>query len=684
MKSFHHGKSKLKVEFDIHIQEVTGLTLLENSALFVCWKRGSRKKSGMTRRSVVKSGVAHFDEHVVFSGTLFQNSKGQADAKTLMLYIREASAHAGENSKLLFKRAVDVAGLAQPVESQTPLQPATLRMDSASSTTKGIKPCIVAVFGYRPTSFNDHVLHRVKTGEPLMGPIKVIDGKQYALGEHIDDPEESAADTVTSDDWDEEPLDDDAPVLKDGSSDLAAELLAAKREIERLQADNREYLITITELQKNVRELRHRATSDASGIPPMCPPDISVTNLTTTSTTTTTTPSTTDVPVLTRGREPSVSGSSPAEAGVGGDARSVGSGDTARSGPTLTGVARNASAFFNRKNSNAAGMLSDTVRDAYDKLVFIDQTLYRGPIKLNNGVPVAATALLDELDRWKTFQNGDEDQVRNINKILTSICENCTGNIDRTAYWVSTLCSLLSLLRKKKFEMEAGATPEKITRMENTRGVFDACLTNLLFVQYKSIVTVMLNSIQPYLGNTFFTSPAQRGQPYPMSNDGANVVVYTVKQNIDALEKYNVPKGYSSQILQQLSYQISALLVNHLLRHADCCTAENGMHIVLQIKPVTELLKRRGMSEAVEQFDILRDVSRLLSTNKSFIADPGVLSTLCPKLSFTLARLIASSCSDTPREVADKLKALDNGNGGSSEEIDVTFVHKLSYDFIDE
>lgn len=671
MKGLHHGRSKLKVEFDVHVQQLTGVEALEGRAVFVCWKRGSRKKSGMTRRALVQGGVARFNEHIIFSGTLFTDTRGAADAKVLQLYVREASARAGEASRLLFKRAVDVARLAQVPDAASSTAPASLLLDpaggsSASASPAGTRAVLVAAFVLRPTSFDERLLRPVAAGaSPPAGPVTVIGGRTYALGEHVSEPDSSAADTVTSDDWDDDY--DGGDFGADAASSCAggahsrssssvgagaspagaaaAELAAARREIESLQADNRQLRLTLAELQRTVRELRQQHQGGNNG-------GSSSTN---------------------SGSAGSASGS---EGGGGGGDRgssagSAGEADVARAGPTLTGLARNLSMrIVPRRPARAVtgAMLTDTFRDAYDRLAFVDQTLYRAPLKLRGTVPVTAPLLCAELERWRTFQDADEEQVRALSRTLAAICEACAGSRERTAYWVATLCALLTITRRDAAAAiaaggggggagtgtaattttttgtttTAAAPNDQAARVENTRGVFDACLTNLLFVEYKSIVATMMDAVEPFLVATFFVGPSGG-----CGSSSTTVVSVVMARTLAALRKYCVPHGFTQQVYAQLCYQLAGTLVNHLLRQARYCTPENGMRLVLQTRPLVQWLARNDMPQAADQFTVLHDVSRLLSTNKAFLAEPNVLSTICPTMSFTLARLIASSCPDT-------------------------------------
>lgn len=665
MKGLHRGRSKLKVEFDVHVQQLSCVEALESRAVFVCWKRGSRKKSGLTRRALVQGGVARFDEHILFAGTLFTDSRGAADAKMLQLYVREASARAGEASRLLYKRAVDLARLAQPVDAHAPPAPTSLLLDPAGGAPPGAaRAVLTAAFVLRPTSFNERLLRPVAAGEPLAGPIKVIGGRQYALGEHVSDTDESAADTVTSDDWDDDfgDGDDGSPAggsaagtsgtrSRSGSSAAGAgagggaaeALAAARREIESLQADNRQLQLTVAELQRTVRELRQQqqqqqgagagtgAAAEGSG-------------------------SASSSSACEGGSAGSADGSEDGRngpAGGGGALAAPGVGVGAGAGPTLTGLARNLSMrIVPRRPARAVtgAMLTDTFRDAYDRLAFVDQTLYRAPLKLANNVPVTAPLLCAELERWHTFQDADEDQVRALNRTLTAICEACAGNRERTAYWVATLCALLATTRRASASAAGAAaassssssSSEHAARVENTRGVFDACLTNLLFVEYKSIVATMMDAVEPFLVATFLVGPSGS-----TGSTSTTVVSVVMARTLAALRKYHVPHGFTQQVYAQLCYQLAGTLVNHLLHQTRYCTAENGMRLVLQTKPLVQWLARNNMPQAADQFTILHDVSRLLSTNKAFLAEPNVLPAICPAMSFTLARLIASACPDT-------------------------------------
>ena len=257
----------------------------------------------------------------------------------------------------------------------------------------------------------------------------------------------------------------------------------------------------------------------------------------------------------------------------------------------------------------------------------------------------------------------------------------------------------------------APAPSEHAARVENTRGVFDACLTNLLFVEYKSIVATMMDAVEPFLVSTFLVGPS--GSTGTGASTSTTVVSVVMARTLAALRKYCVPHGFTQQVYAQLCYQLAGTLVNHLLRQTRYCTAENGMRLVLQTTPLVQWLARNSMPQAADQFTILHDVSRLLSTNKAFLAEPNVLPAICPTMSFTLARLIASSCPDTfvplpfslslhrtqlcrvsslvvsclppsPPDVAERLKSMDCKNSGATGEIDVTFVHRLSYDFLDD
>ena len=80
------------------------------STVFIAWRRGSNKKSGLTRRSLVTAAgtgsEAVFAEHVVFSGTTFRDAgNGALDEKLVSLSLREVTPKKANGREVAKSRA---------------------------------------------------------------------------------------------------------------------------------------------------------------------------------------------------------------------------------------------------------------------------------------------------------------------------------------------------------------------------------------------------------------------------------------------------------------------------------------------------------------------------------------------------------------------------------------------------
>lgn len=88
------GREKFKVYINVYIKRISGLEKLEGRYVYIAWTRGgkigqSSKQTGLTRKALVRDGVAIFDEHIEFAGTLIQNHKGGFNHKFFTLCLNE-------------------------------------------------------------------------------------------------------------------------------------------------------------------------------------------------------------------------------------------------------------------------------------------------------------------------------------------------------------------------------------------------------------------------------------------------------------------------------------------------------------------------------------------------------------------------------------------------------------------
>jgi len=86
----HRGKEKVKVIFDITFERAFHLDSgLNGSTVFLAWRRGSKKKSGMTKKALVKQNEAIWRDLQSISGNLYRDSNGHWDEKLFTVELRE-------------------------------------------------------------------------------------------------------------------------------------------------------------------------------------------------------------------------------------------------------------------------------------------------------------------------------------------------------------------------------------------------------------------------------------------------------------------------------------------------------------------------------------------------------------------------------------------------------------------
>lgn len=107
------GRPRFKVYINVYIKRISGLEKFEGRYMYIEWTRGgklgqSSKQTGLTRKSLVRDGIAIFDEHIEFCGTLIQNNKGGFNQKFFALNLHEFVSTESKKKPFILKYKMNI------------------------------------------------------------------------------------------------------------------------------------------------------------------------------------------------------------------------------------------------------------------------------------------------------------------------------------------------------------------------------------------------------------------------------------------------------------------------------------------------------------------------------------------------------------------------------------------------
>lgn len=87
----HRGKEKIKVSFDIVVRKASNLDKsLNGTTVYIEWRRGSKRATGMTKRALVTKNEAVWSEPINCTCTMFHDSRtDKYDEKSISFYLKE-------------------------------------------------------------------------------------------------------------------------------------------------------------------------------------------------------------------------------------------------------------------------------------------------------------------------------------------------------------------------------------------------------------------------------------------------------------------------------------------------------------------------------------------------------------------------------------------------------------------
>ena len=711
----HRGKTKLKVEFDVHVQRITGLAAFAGSALFVSWKRDSRKKCGLTRRALVDTaGVATFDEHVVFAGTLYTSATGTADRKMLELDVRSTSS---DGTRLLMRTRVDLASIAHittptlTAPTPTPPQRMKLPLELTRELEKAEKrrckapqqgaPVLEATFQVRPLTHSQRLPHQA--------------GVEHAASpsEHESSTSEDATGGPTSEGVSgDESADEGGDAGGESDGDTG-------RQMEQLLVENEQQRVTIAELQRTIRELKQQqkvlggaaaaAAAAGSGTPPLSA-----------SLTVDTPPHTPLFPhrslcctpgsssLLSRSAATTPTKARPPDYDAFRTPQHMSSSEGAQQTPlqqqklvrnqsqysslgrtTSFCLASKAGALHRSSGSVSNALLSDPstfaqLKARYERLALIEREVYRCQGTLSDGVPTAATALWGALVEWRALPTGNTELVKSVTRAIAAACDVLVGNAARMAYWVAAATHMLRLLRKAGVATDAALSDDERRAATETASVLDACLTSQLFGLYKMLVQHVVDAVRPFVVPVVLRSGLAAGtNRLAALGEPSRLITRAWDDVCGALRANGADHAFAAQVLAQVCYVVAALLFNHLLAHAQDCTAETGLQMLMALAPLSAWLADRGFTAAVGELGLPLEVARLLTTKKENLVHRECLATVCPTLSVAQVCALAERCKDTPPAVLDQLARMDSVGEPPARDIDESFLGRLVCSFVD-
>lgn len=111
LKIKHRGKEKIKLGFEIIILKAHHLEKgLNGSTIFIQWRRGSKKKSGTTKRALVNSSECTWNEKITFTSTFFRDPRTrQCDTKLISFILKEDVRKKKNKTQSVGKVSVDLS-----------------------------------------------------------------------------------------------------------------------------------------------------------------------------------------------------------------------------------------------------------------------------------------------------------------------------------------------------------------------------------------------------------------------------------------------------------------------------------------------------------------------------------------------------------------------------------------------
>ena len=653
-------KTRSKGFVSIHVRQINGLDKYNGSTVYIDWYRGSRSKhSGHTKFSLVREGIAIFDERIEFSTTFFQDISGAYDEKLLALAIVEATT--SKKSAVLLKAKVNLMDYLPP--------------DLTGTLSVGIP---------------------IGTGGSGALMDAVVDSRLFEGGLDGDDDFSVTVDSVSTTVLDASEADggDGGGVPYVSVSESQALIDSLRKEINLLKSDNQAQKQVIAELEIAYEKLKDEVSAQglpSSGTtpPPATSPSSSTSSSSSSHVLRSQKKTTTHKKRMTMAPGVGLSASaSPAVGGGGGGGPSTP--HKSRHGSTSAG--KRAGRFSVSTGggagaggggggslasllSTAAGAGADGAAEVEEReFAFVSSEVFGCPMKVVAGVPVTAQTLLDRLQETNALGGGAEarERLARAREALGGALAAAAGNVRRLAYWLAVAAHAIRLARGILADDKI-IKEERALQHETATALFEG----LAAKAYASVVALVVDKIRPNFVHTIFDAQqnnemvasfpgttsnnskarnAGNGGSQGLRKGGPSInlmdelFAIPFSGMVASMTESGVPQKVLLQVVEHLCRTLCVAAFNHIVDGGRAlCSVQMGFQVKLQLSKIRDVLYGLNLREAYGAFAPLEEAAILMITDASMFVDVGILQDMCPSLSLAQARAVLTLLPKAPQ-----------------------------------
>ena len=255
---------------------------------------------------------------------------------------------------------------------------------------------------------------------------------------------------------------------------------------------------------------------------------------------------------------------------------------------------------------------------------------------------VSACVLFRCLVEWDCFANDGKEFREQLLESFEQLSKNMMS-LPLQLYWLSTLVSLLFLLRHKLKPIPRSDVPRT-----NALAVFQERLRGLATALAARAAMLVGAELRPLIAPALLehalledsagpSAPKHKPQPHqpPQPARPTVATVLSVLEGLRvALEVARVVGSVASQVMARVAHLLAASAVNTFLdNNPRLCTFSNGLQMR---KPILELrgwMTRHHFEAAAGHLAPLEEIVNVLCMNKSALVEPEVRKEVCPHLS---------------------------------------------------
>lgn len=381
---------------------------------------------------------------------------------------------------------------------------------------------------------------------------------------------------------------------------------------------------------------------------------------------------------------------------------------------------------------------ASTFKQELDEKVLVEKTIFLAEPQFKGNLPVSGINLFEGLLNLGVLKDSKIGTrvFSSINMALENVYKKCQNDNVLLAYWLSTTILILAKIKNKSAELLDQQQQSNGQMLESPINSFELNLKSIIFKFYSKLIKnaysklspVLVKSIlqhdilafnsgkiilkrksapdlfSPPLGNIVPpTSPTPNNTTSNKSttNQQSNHHPNQLKSNssLDVLEEFfeilrqnYVHPSIIIQFFSQIFYYINSLLINSLNNIKGLCSCVNGFQMKIELSKIQEWVSVNHLGESIEQLNSMIETSNLLVMDKELLSDVDILNQVCPSISaynikhyleeFIPDRLHSEPLPSTVFQAVDKLISQRGEQEPPSLDMDITYMHLLSLDFL--